>query len=120
MQARALLVTQLLVLLTLGVIHVSALQYALYWHYVWLDTLTHFLGGVWVALFICWIRARYHYAFSFADVIAGVLVAGVGWELFEYAGGVPREANFALDTSIDLAMDVIGGVVGVYSASKLS
>ncbi len=120
MHARALLVVQFLVLLALGVTHISALQYSLYWHYVWLDTFTHFLGGAWVALVLVWLGVRSKITTSYAGIIAGVIVIGFGWEVFEYIGGIPREANFFLDTSIDLVMDVLGGIVGVAVGRKLS
>ncbi len=107
--AKRLFFAQAIVVLSLGVLHVSALAYDLYWHYVWLDTLSHFLGGLWVGLAAMW---AYEYMFRKNIPLLYGLVAiawvGIGWEVFEVAAGIPREGNFALDTSIDLLMDVCG------------
>ena len=34
-------------------LHLSALQFYLYWRFWWFDLLTHFLGGLWVAVSFC-------------------------------------------------------------------
>lgn len=42
-----------------------------------------------------------------------------GWELFELWAGMPREANFAFDTTIDLIMDALGGICGYFLAKRV-
>ena len=119
MRAHALLFSQLGVLAVLGVLHVSALEYSLYWHYVWLDTLSHFLGGVWAALAFVWLLSLKGYRPATLVVVGAVLVIGAAWELFEVVAGIPRETTFILDTTIDMCMDLFGGIVGVWWARTL-
>lgn len=107
--ARRLFFAQALVVLLLGALHVSALTFDLYWHYVWLDTLSHFLGGLWVGLLAMW--GGEHFFRRKLSVLWGIFAiacVGVGWEVFEVVAGIPREGNFVLDTSIDLTMDLLG------------
>lgn len=104
---------QTVVLVLLATLHLTALHFALYWHYVWLDTVAHFLGGLWAVLFVAWIAVSLGKKPHILGLIAMLSLIALGWEVFELWAGVPREANFALDTSIDLLMDMLGGVVGL-------
>ena len=56
-------------------------------------------------------RTYFGYMPSVVWGIAGALLLGIAWEAFELVAGLVPEANYALDTSIDLLMDVIGGAV---------
>lgn len=121
MPLRALFFLQLSVIATLGLLHVGALYFSLYWHYVWLDTLSHFLGGGWIALAYGWVMLRLKgRAPSLLEMLAIIIVVGIGWEVFEITVGVPREANWTFDTAVDLLMDVFGGLVGIFFFKKLS
>lgn len=113
MPVRTLFLTQLFLLLLIAVLHLSALALSLYWLYPWFDVLLHFLGGVWVFLALVWLAERFRVPYRVFLVFLGVLFVGVGWEVFELLAGIPREANFVLDTSIDLLMDSLGGITGV-------
>jgi len=119
MQMRALFLTQLLVITALGILHVSALYYSLYWQYVWLDTVSHFLGGLWIALAYTWIMVRFGGTAPLLKVVSAALLIGVAWEVFEVVAGIPREANWLFDTTLDLLMDTIGGTVGAFVAAYL-
>jgi len=119
MHRPALFLTQTAVVLLVAMVHLSALQWFLYWYYPWLDLFTHFLGGLWVALASAWILSYAGRTPSFLVLILAAMVIGVGWELFESFAGVPKEANFAFDTSLDLIMDFIGGVSGFLLARQL-
>lgn len=46
--------------------------------------------------------------------LGGVMTIGVVWELFEYGAGISGagQDNFALDTALDLLMDLVGGTIG--------
>lgn len=101
----------------LGVLHVTALSRDLYWYYPWLDTVSHFLGGAWVAMVLWWACGRLcaMKPREFTIIILAIAV-GVGWEVFEYLGGIPREGNWVLDTSLDLLLDVVGATCGVFFA----
>lgn len=104
---------QLIALCAVAFVHTAALQFDLYWHFVWLDVLTHFLGGMWVALLalLLFSRIRSQTLGPIATITAAMAV-GVGWECFEAAIGSPREANFVFDTTIDLIVDFFGASAG--------
>lgn len=107
-----LFILQSFVIVVIGVVHVTALQHSLYWHYVWLDVPVHFLAGLWLALAGSWMLLRGGQKMEVSTVFSIVVVLGLAWEIFEFAAGVPIEESFALDTVIDLTMDVFGGVLG--------
>ncbi len=96
-------------------IHFVAFQYDLYWHYLWLDVPMHFVGGLWAALAGTWFFRLFGRA-SFLHVLFGVIAIGLAWEVMEYVVGFQREANYAFDTSLDLVMDLLGGIVGFFAA----
>ncbi len=107
-----LFILQTLVVALIGVIHLAALRHSLYWHYVWLDLPVHFLGGVWLALAGTWLLLRSGMRAEVPIIFSIVIIGSIAWEIFELAAGVPIERNFALDTVIDLTMDVAGGILG--------
>lgn len=112
---------QFAALVGVAALHITALSFSLYWHFVWLDTLTHFLGGVWVALAVMWaVGAALKRPASPLAIIAAALGIGIAWEIFEIVIGIPREANFVFDTALDLSMDVVGGFVGYVIGSRLT
>lgn len=92
-----------------------AMSTYLYWRYVWFDVPMHFLGGVTIAVFLI------GFLFRFRPRLFVVLFAliAVGWEVFEYCFGIPREANYVFDTAVDLLMDTLGAVL-VYGIARLS
>jgi hypothetical protein len=47
-----------------------------------------------------------------------LVVAFIAWEVFEYIFGLPKEANYPLDTGIDLVMDGLGALVAYAIARK--
>jgi len=101
-------------------IHLSALQWYLYWYYPWLDLLSHFLGGLWVALAAAWLILYIGRETSLIRILSAVMVIGIGWEIFEFYAGIPKEANFVFDTSLDLLMDFCGGLFGYLLAGRLA
>jgi hypothetical protein len=115
-----LFIVQTIVIVLIGITHVSALQWSLYWHYIWLDVPVHFAGGLWLALAGSWMLLRGGQRMEVSTVFSMVVFLGVAWEVFELAAGVPMEENFALDTVIDLTMDVLGGVFGFIIAKSLA
>ena len=102
---------------TLAIAHITAIQFFLYWKYFWLDIPMHILGGVCVALgisvlplFRIQLPKRYETVFIYCVV---TLAVGIAWELFEILIGIPvTEEGFFVDVSIDLGMDVLGGLIG--------
>src|SRR3989344_532400 len=107
---RKLLFLQLLILVPLAVAHFTGLALYLYWYFPWFDLLTHAMGGMWAGAFCLWLRAQAGYAPHLLFVVGGVLLIGVAWEVFEVAAGLPREANYVFDTSLDLLIDVLGSL----------
>ncbi len=112
MPYRALLIAQFFILGALATLHLLGIEHYLYWRFVWLDTLAHTLGGISVGLFFLSLRTFFGFAPSIAWSIAGAILVGLVWEVFEVVIGMPREANWAFDTSIDLFMDAFGGALG--------
>lgn len=92
-----------------------ALKDFLYWYYVWFDVPMHFLGGVAIGTFLVGFWYRYTPVLFLGSMIA----IGLGWEILEYLFGMPREANYILDTSIDLLMDTFGALTA-YTVARLT
>lgn len=105
----------LLLSAALAILHSFAVAEFLYWRFEWIDVPMHFLGGLTIGTLIIafWYRRkRVRFLFS-------AIAAFVGWEVFEYAFGVPREANYVLDTALDLMMDTLGALVA-YTIARLT
>ncbi|MBU1293108.1 hypothetical protein KJ819_03545 [Patescibacteria group bacterium] len=107
------LISALILAAVLALLQHVALADYLYWRYPWFDTLMHFLGGLTVACFAVGLL-RKHRAQLF---LVGMVAIAVGWEVFEFAIGTQREANFVFDTSLDLLMDTLG-MVTVYLVAR--
>lgn len=88
----------------LAVLQKWAVADFLYWHYPWFDTPMHFLGGLTSGAFLVGVlhvrRPKLY--------LLGCILIAVGWEVFEVLAGLPREANYAFDTTLDLLMDALG------------
>src|SRR3989344_4920498 len=102
MVSRRLLYAQLVVVAILALLHILGLEFHLYWRFLWLDLVAHTLGGIWIGLFFFWVYTLSGRSVRVDSIIVGALLLGVGWEIFEVAAGLPREANYAFDTSLDL------------------
>lgn len=111
----------LFILLTgITVLHFTGIDRFWYWTYWWFDLATHFLFGLWVGLFVLWIifLSRYFRDISFGHARACALalvvigIIGVLWEVFEVWAGIPIREGYALDTALDLLMDLSGAFVG--------
>lgn len=104
-------------LITLALVHGSAVYFFLYWKYTWLDVPVHFLGGAVAALGIA-ILPFFQIQFferhkTLIAYICAVCVIGICWEMFEYNAGLYElEKDIVLDTSIDLIMDILGAILG--------
>ncbi len=101
--------------LVLALLQAWALAEFLYWRYAWFDIPMHFLGGAAIAAFL--VALLMHHRLKTFVVL--MIVATIGWEVFEYLFGLPRESNYALDTALDLVMDTLGALT-VYTAARLS
>jgi hypothetical protein len=112
-----------ILIIAIAVLHIGAVVYRLYWSFWWMDILTHFLGGLWVGTIALY--TKYFGSDSITRVTAKisplatslltVLLIGLIWEIFEYIAGVilVSPKAYVIDTSLDILMDIIGGLVSV-------
>jgi hypothetical protein len=99
----------------LASIHLTALPNLWYWYYPWLDTPVHLLGGAFMGAAVVGVLNVRKPKIFLVAIAAGAL----GWEVFEFFINADREANFILDTSLDLLMDSLGAIL-VYLAARLT
>jgi hypothetical protein len=123
-ERRSILKLLLYIIYALAGLHFLALGFYLYWTFWWFDLLTHFLGGLWVGLAALWLIYFSGYIpkpalkSRTALYVAIGAIAGIGiiWELYEISLdvflGIPIRPDYALDTAIDLVMDVLGALTG--------
>lgn len=106
----------------LAVVHVLAIELYLYWRYPWMDWPMHFLGGIVVVLAIFTVASLRDWVsdhwLRFLSVMSMVATVAVAWEIYEVIIGTPRASNYALDTSVDLLLGLVGGAVGFYIARR--
>jgi len=103
--------------LLLLVLHVKAIDGYLYLKIPFYDLITHFLGGVCIALFALYAFKKIKY------IVPITIVVGLGWEVFEVYFGIsgwPIDTlNYWIDTTKDMFVDTLGAVV-VYITYKLN
>lgn len=106
---------QLVILAIIAVVHILAIQNDWYWYYVWLDVPVHFLAGIWVALSVLWLCFVFNKrTIRSLSIFLIVLLVGVAWEIFEVLGGISTgQPNYMFDTSLDVLMDMTGGLCGL-------
>lgn len=120
MKNATLFCVQAALLAAIAASHAYALSVDLYWHYPLANRIIHFCGGLWVALASVWLFVRHGQTALFARVFAIVVGISIAWEIFEYAIGMTKqEADYALDTALDLLMDVVGGSLGYFVARSM-
>src|SRR5687767_1551870 len=98
------LIIALILAIALASVHLYALPHFWYWYFPWLDVPVHFLGGAFMAAAVIGTLGKFKPRTFLLVVAAGA----VGWEVFEFFINAGREANFALDTALDLLMDAFG------------
>jgi len=114
-----------IVIWLLALAHIAAEHFYLYWTYRWLDIPIHLLGGVWLGLGGVWLvhysgyvpRLAARLSTSAAALLSGILI-GLLWEVYEHVvwqvSGYGLPDGYALDTVIDLCMDVTGAFAGLF------
>lgn len=130
MSRHSLLVIIFILSVALATTHLIALRLSLYWALDWLDMAVHFAGGVLVSLGTLWVVFLSRYVPPRREsvrsavlwALAAGLAFGISWEVFEVMAGIPIEhGNYALDTALDLAMDVVGSLTAsvAYARARL-
>ncbi len=97
-------------------LHLFALAYFFYWMLWWFDILVHTLGGV----LISWIAIVLFEKYKISRIemillygIFGPLLISIGWEIFEFVSGITfLSSQYSLDTTLDMSMGVLGGIIG--------
>jgi len=76
---------------------------------------------MWVALFTIYILNLWKLRETnlAIKVVIAVVSISVGWEAFELLAGIPREANYVLDTGLDLSMDAVGAFAGFMTGKRI-
>ncbi len=112
MQFRPSLLLALLSSIVLLILHLSALEYFLYWSISWFDILLHLLGGFTIGLTLVGIiRVRDRFVLVVVPVIGAFLLAFV-WEVFEYMIGATFVAqNVLMDSLGDVLFSLLGAVI---------
>jgi hypothetical protein len=109
--------------IVVAIIHWIASIYYFYYLVPNLDILMHFLGGLLIGLIILsllFVRrlfgfAHTHHGVVITTTLFGVLLIGLGWELFEVFFDMTAITRIDLfDTLLDLVMDLIGGGVSLW------
>ncbi len=112
----------------LAVSHYFSIEFYLYWRYLWLDIPMHFLGGVAAGLGLFVLRdLRLVGTKGFLSdrwlkldaVFLYLLSVTVIWEVFEILAGTPKSSNYALDTVLDIAMGLTGGLFAYWLAKNV-
>ena len=123
-QVRTILFKRAFILLVLvGILNFVANKLYFYWTLHYFDSLVHFLAGITVGLASVWFFSRNKVYMTqssvFLSVFIGVFVVGIVWEVFELVYGITSFSDgmhYVTDTSLDIGMDMVGGVLaGIYS-----
>lgn len=113
-------------IVSIAIINTIAVIFALYWHFLWLDMVMHFLGGVWLGGMYLWWRTE-HGSFPVSRIrtilftVCVVLAFGILWEGFEYIADIisPPMWYDIEDAVSDLFFDALGGLAAAwYSISR--
>ncbi len=88
----------------------------------------HFLGGFLISLFVIYIYKKLEWFEEFKNkkciyicsIIAATLIIGLTWELWEVFIGFTDTLTDAVDTVVDVVMDLFGAISAyVYKLKKI-
>lgn len=111
----SLLASSIIFLCVVNFLAMKGLWYYLFWYF---DMPMHFLGGVVVLFLLIYVfydKIKTQTNLPVISLLIGVLVIGIGWEVFEYIllnlyAGQPFSL---LDSLSDLFFDTAGGIFGI-------
>ena len=90
------------------ILHVYGMSGHWYLYFPYFDLITHFLGGVGIALSALYVMKNPKH------IILISIIAGIVWEIFEVyydiTGWPISSINYQIDTAIDIVMDTLGAV----------
>jgi hypothetical protein len=94
---------------------IKGLWYYLFWYF---DMPMHFLGGVvvmYLLVYLFYNRISIKKSSNLFYLLVGVLIVGLGWEVFEYFllnlyAGQPFNI---IDSTSDIFFDLAGGILGL-------
>ncbi len=117
MRAVVYLTLALISAVALLLVHFFAYQFLLYWKYPWLDIVMHTFGGITIVfglfalpVFRLRLPSVIHRPMG---VIGATVAVGLLWEIFEAAFGFSKfEPGYMLDTSLDMASNLVGAGIG--------
>ncbi len=126
MRKVSLLYVAFALIILLGIIHLIAESFHLYWTIWWFDNLSHFLGGFSLGFFSLYIFYESglfgdKISFTKAIFISFVLVMMIGgaWEMFEYTNDLTQSTEeYPLDVVHDLLSDVLGVILASLVAKR--
>ena len=95
-------------------VHRVAMVASLYWYYPWFDIVMHFWGGILVALGVVALTSFRVITIrpSFRITMLVLFTAMISWEIFERLAGLYSPETYIFDTSKDLLVGLVGGIVG--------
>jgi hypothetical protein len=101
-------------------LHKIAHELYLYWTYRWVDIPMHILGGIMAGLFTFVFLRITRLSENTRNLIIGVLLVGIGWEILELLYKVDAlSTRYWIDTVKDLIDDTIGGLISIYIWKKI-
>lgn len=105
----------------LGFVALKLYWFSLIW---WFDMPMHFLGGYMLGLaFFYFVWPRELDVLAVVKIMIGVLVVGIGWEVFEliFVNVVAQNPFLTLDSLSDVCFDIAGGLAAIFfSFSKIT
>jgi len=100
----------------MAVIHYLAIELSWYYSYPYIDIALHLLGGFTTALLVFYILRSAGLSssaeFALGMIALLLIVVTAGWEVFEQAFTIARDAGFSMDTLSDVIFGFVGGLIG--------
>ena len=103
-------------------------KFYLYWTVWWADITVHFFGGMSVAFAVIWLYSlsddlkNWSTTKLLRTILVGVIFIGIVWEVYELHFDITSLSdgiNYLTDTSSDLIMDTVGGIVGFFLSQNI-
>ena len=102
-------------------VHNFAVTTSLYWYYSWFDIVMHFWGGILVVVGVYAICSLKHIPLKPTTLLifSTLIVIMLAWEFFEWKMGLFDPLVHVADTTKDLIVGLLGGLVGYLVALRL-